>query len=205
MADENNPAQPVGEVTPPTPAPTTNPTGGETNYEELLKTDTSLQNFLTGRVQTATQTAVNEALEKQRILQDEKVTEAEKLAKMNKEEKQAYELKKAQEEITRYKQQESVRGLKEEAIKSASEKGVPLSLVELIPFAHIKADEVNAHLDSMKSEFDNAVKEGVASALDGAGMPRGAGAQAKAFTKEEIGKMSAEEINKNWANIKNSL
>lgn len=68
MAKNNNTAQPVGEVTPPTPAPVTTQTGGETNYEELLKTDTVLQNFLNGRLQTATQTAVQEALEKQRVM-----------------------------------------------------------------------------------------------------------------------------------------
>lgn len=166
----------------------TNPQGGEPagavenqtaqpNYEELIKTDKTLQSFLDSRVQSATTTAVQKALEKQRILSDEKATEAEKLAKMNKEEKQAYELKKAQDEIAKYKLQESVRGLKEEALKTANEKGVPVSMVELIPFAHIKAEEVNTHLDNLKVVYDKAVADGIAKALDGAGTPNGAGAE----------------------------
>lgn len=145
------------------------------NYEELIKTDKSLQSFLDGRIQSATSTAVQNALEKQRVLSDEKATEAEKLAKMTKDEKKDYELKKANDEIARYKAQGNARALKDEAFKLAAEKGVPNSLVEIIPFDSIKAEDVQTQVDNIKSVYDKAVADGIAKALDGAGTPNGAG------------------------------
>ena len=169
-----------------TPADLAPPAEGKPNYEELLETDNDLKTLLNGKVQTAVQAE----LEKQRVLSDEKSTEAQKLAKMNSDEKRAYELKKAQEEIVRYQTLESVRALKEEALKTASEKAIPSSLVDLIPFAHIKAEEVNTHLEGLKTAFDTAVSQGIAIALDGAGTPKSMGDKAQGTSKETFAKMS---------------
>lgn len=176
--------QHFAEDAPPSTPPATPPAQADTppNYEETIKTDKALQSFLDSKVKTATAAALSEYEEKQRVLSDEKATEAQKLAKMNETEKHAYELKKAQEEIERYKLQDSVRGLKEEALKTASTKGIPASLVDLIPFGSVKAEEVNTIIDSLKATYDGAVKDGIAQALNGAGAPKGAGGAAKPQT-----------------------
>ena len=160
-----------------------------TNYDELLKTDSNLQSWLDKRVNTATQTAVQKALEKERLLADEKVSEAEKLAKMNKEERSAYELQKIKQELEQYKAREAANGLKSEALKVASEQGVPAELVELIPFSNVTAEQVSQKIGEMKAVFDSAVAAQVAKSLSGAGAPKGGPETAPVMTKERFEKL----------------
>lgn len=176
------------------------------NYDELIKTDTVLQSWLDKKVNTATMTAVQNALEKERVLADEKATEAEKLARMSAAEKQEYLLKKAKSEIEQLKSQNAVRDLKDQAMKLAAEKQVPIPLVELLPYGSLKAEDVVAQIDGLKAVYDQAVADGIAQALSGAGTPQ-AGAQVKAatYTPEQLRGMSSEEINKNWDAVKASL
>ena len=165
-----------GELTSQEPSggePTGQVAGEAVDYAERIKTDKALQSFLDTKVQAATQTAVQKALEKERLLADEKATEAEKLAAMNEKERQAYELKKANDEISRLKAEASARGLKDQALQMAADKGVPAELAELIPFAYVKADAVAGKLDGIKTVYDKAVAGGIAKALDGAGTPKG--------------------------------
>lgn len=169
------------------------PAGAEpnapTNYDELLKTDKTLQSWLDKRVNTATQTAVQSALEKERLLADEKVSEAEKLAKMNKEERSAYELQKVRRELEQYKAREAANGLRTEALKVASEQGVPAELVELIPFGNVTAEEVSRKIGEMKAVFDAAVADKVAKSLSGSGVPKGGQAGKAAVTPEDFSRM----------------
>ena len=53
---------------PPGGAPAGAEVAGAIDYAERIKTDKSLQSFLDTRVQAATQTAVQKALEKERLL-----------------------------------------------------------------------------------------------------------------------------------------
>lgn len=169
------------------------PAGAEsnapTNYDELLKTDKTLQSWLDRRVNTATQTAVQTALEKERLLADEKVSEAEKLAKMNKEERSAYELQKVKRELEQYKAREAAGSLRAEALKVAAEQGVPAEMVELIPFSSVTAEEVSEKISQMKAVFDAAVAARVAKSLSGSGTPKGGAAGEQAVTKEDVRKM----------------
>ncbi|WP_195984069.1 DUF4355 domain-containing protein [Clostridium sp. D33t1_170424_F3] len=176
------------------------------NYDDLIKTDKGLQSWLDGRVNAATTTAVKNALEKERILADEKATEAEKLAKLSEGEKQEYLYKKAQNEIAQLKAQNAARELKDQAMKLAAEKKIPVTLAELLPYESMKADDVAARMDGLKAVYDQAVADGIAQALSGAGTPQAGGKpQGTSYTLEQLKGMSAEEINKNWDAVKASL
>lgn len=176
------------------------------NYDDLLKTDKSLQSWLDSRVSKASQTAVQNALEKERLLADEKASEAEKLAAMSEREKQEYLLKKAKDEIAQLKAEVNTRQLKDQAMRIAEEKKVPIPLAELLSFEHLKAEEVAERIDGIKTVYDQAVAAGISQALSGAGTPQGGSAE-KSFTysMDQIRSMSPDEINKNWDAIKASL
>lgn len=176
------------------------------NYDDLLKTDKALQSWLDSRVSKASQTAVQNALEKERLLADEKASEAEKLAAMSEREKQKYLLKKAKDEIAQLKAEVSTRQLKDQAMRIAEEKKVPIPLAELLSFEHLKAEEVAERIDSIKIVYDQAVAAGISQALSGAGTPQGSPAQKTAtYSMDQIRGMSPDEINKNWDAIKASL
>lgn len=143
------------------------------DYAELAKTDAALQGYLEQATKSAVATAVQAALDKERLLADEKVSEAEKLAKMTKDEKQAYEFKQLQAKLANYEAEKSRDALKAEALKIASEQAVPAVLIELLPFEKLKAEEVKTSVEAVKAVFDKAVADGVAGALDNAGKPTG--------------------------------
>ncbi len=159
------------------------------NYDELLKTDKGLQSWLDRRVNAATQTAVQKALEKERLLADEKVSEAEKLARMTKEEKTAYELEKLKRQLADYEAEKAANSLRAEALKLAAEQGLPAELAELIPFGSVTAEEVSRKLSGMKAVFDGAVAAQVAKSLAGAGTPKGGPEGGQGVTEEEVRKM----------------
>lgn len=159
------------------------------NYDEIIKTDKALQSWLDRRVGAATQNAVKSALEKERMLADEKVSEAEKLAKMNKEERNAYEMQKIKKELDQYKAREAANGLRTEALKIAAEQGVPTELVELIPFESVDAEAVSIKISEMKTAFESAVSAQVAKNLSGAGAPTGGQSTTAKVTESEFAKM----------------
>lgn len=161
-----------------------------TDYAELAKTDTALQSFLNTRIKAETDTAIQKALEKERLLADEKATEAEKLAAMTESEKQKYQLKKAQEEINKLKSEANTRALKDQAMQIANEKKIPASLIGLLPFEGLKAEDVANKIDEIKSIYDKAVSDGIAQALSGAGTPAGIGHGGAAVAKDAYQKMS---------------
>lgn len=156
------------------------------DFDERIKSDPVLQSWLDKRVTAATGSAVQKALEKERLLASEKATEAEKLAAMSEKEKAAYELKKAQDEIARLKQAENIRGLKDQALKIAAEKEVPAALVELLPFSEMKAEDVSQNIHSLKEVYSKAVADGIAHALSGAGAPSGSAKGAESNPKQGL-------------------
>lgn len=131
------------------------------NYEELIKTDKELQAFLDSRVTSSNKTAIENAKKQWQLELDTEKTEAEKLEKMNKEQKLEYQAQKerrakenALAELNAYK-------LKEQALKVASEKGLDVSLLNLIDFKTISAEELSTNIDNMTSVFNKAVEKAV--------------------------------------------
>ena len=95
------------------------------------------------------------------IEQDEKLTEAEKLASMSEKQKHEYELKKIQREKDDAYAELNAYKLKDQTLKIAEEKGLPTSLVELLDFKQIKADEVESRIDAINEVYKKAVENGV--------------------------------------------
>lgn len=91
------------------------------------------------------------ATEKSKLLQDieAKRNEAEKLAKMKEDERLQYERDKAEKELNELKIQLNAKNLKDEAVKIASEKELPISYLDLIDFTKESAESINAKLQSI--------------------------------------------------------
>ena len=89
--------------------------------------------------------------------------EAEKLAKMKDDERRNYELEQARKKQEEAELKLSAYELKEEAIKMANipETQVDVSLLNLIDFRSIKAEQVEPTIKNIKKVFDSAVENEV--------------------------------------------
>ena len=109
------------------------------------------------RVQKAIETAKG----KWKEINDIEKTEAEKLAKMNKEQKLEYEAQKEKQEKENALAELNAYKMKEEAIKIASDKGVDISLLNLIDFKTVTAEKLNENIENLSSVFNRAVEKAV--------------------------------------------
>lgn len=91
------------------------------------------------------------ATEKSKLLQEveAKRNEAEKLAKMKEDERLQYEKSKVEQELNDLKVQLNAKNLKDEAVKIASEKGLPLQYLDLVDFTKETAESINAKLQNI--------------------------------------------------------
>lgn len=125
--------------------------------DELLAEDKELQSQYDTKVTNSLKTAKTKW---QEDLEAEK-TEAEKLAKMKSDEKLQYQLEKEKSEKDNALAELNAYKLKEEAIKVASEKGLDVSLLNLIDFKTVTAEELNTNIENMTSVFNKAVEKAV--------------------------------------------
>lgn len=133
------------------------PTGTETKvqtFDEVL-TNKEYQAEFDRRVQKAIETAKGKWQE----INDAEKTEAEKLAKMNKEQKLEYEAQKEKQEKENVLAELNAYKMKEEAIKIASEKGLEVSLLNLIDFKTVTAEKLNENIDNLSRVFNKAVEK----------------------------------------------
>jgi hypothetical protein len=91
------------------------------------------------------------AAENSKLLQsiEAKKNEAEKLAKMKEEERLQYERDKVQGELNELKIQLNAKNLKDEATKIASEKGLPISYLELVDFTKETAESIDGKIQTL--------------------------------------------------------
>lgn len=143
---------------------TTNNTGAteatetkKKTLDELLAEDKELQSQYDTKVTNSLKTARTKW---QEDLEAEK-TEAEKLAKMKSDEKFQYQLEKEKAEKDNALAELNAYKLKEEAIKIASEKGLDVSLLNLINFKATTAEELNTNIDNISKVFNKAVEKAV--------------------------------------------
>ncbi len=107
------------------------------------------------------------ASEKQKIReellkeQEEQRTEAEKMANMKAEEKLKYQAEKDRKEKEEAIAKLNAYELKEQAVKIAQETELDVSLVDLINFRSITAEDLNNSLKTIKTSFDKAVEKRV--------------------------------------------
>jgi len=135
------------------------PTGTENKtqtFDEVLS-NKEYQAEFDRRVQKAIETAKGKWQE----INDAEKTEAEKLAKMNKEQKLEYEAQKEKQEKENALAELNAYKMKEQATKIASEKGLEVSLLDLIDFRTITAEKLNENIDNLSIVFNKAVERTV--------------------------------------------
>lgn len=127
-------------------------------FDEMLK-ESNYQSEFDKKVQKSLETAKA----KWEAEQEAKQSEAEKLAKMKDDERRNYELEQARKKQEEAELKLSAYELKEEAIKMANnpETQVDVSLLNLIDFRSIKAEQVEPTIKNIKKVFDSAVENEV--------------------------------------------
>lgn len=127
-------------------------------FDEMLK-ESNYQSEFDKKVQKSLETAKA----KWEAEMEAKQSEAEKLAKMKDDERRNYELEQAQKKQEEAELKLSAYELKEEAIKMANtpEMQVDVSLLNLINFRDIKAEQVEPTIKNIKKVFDSAVENEV--------------------------------------------
>lgn len=138
--------------------------GTKATFDDLLK-DKDYQAEFDKRVSKAITTReanLKDELRKQwELEQNEKLSEAEKLASMNEKQKHEYELKKIMREKEEAEATLNAYKLKDQTLKMAEEKGLPSSLVELLDFRQIKAEDVENKINSILEVYKKAVENGI--------------------------------------------
>jgi hypothetical protein len=92
---------------------------------------------------------------------EEKRTEAEKLANMNAEEKHKYELEKLAKERDEAISRLNAYELKEQAIKIANEKELPISLLNVIDYTKEDAESIKTKIDEIEVVYKQAIQSGI--------------------------------------------
>lgn len=136
---------------------------GTKTFDEILSEgyQAEFDRRMTKGINTAIAKREAELRKQWEIEQDEKLTEAEKLASMNEKQKHEYELKKIQREKDDAYAELNAYKLKDQTLKIAEEKGLPTSLVELLDFKQIKAEDVENRIDAINEVYRKAVENGV--------------------------------------------
>lgn len=127
-------------------------------FDEMLK-ESNYQSEFDRKVQKSLDTA----RAKWEAEQEAKQSEAEKLAKMKEDERKDYEIDKARKEKEEAEAKLNAYELKEQAIEMANkpETKVDVSLLNLIDFKSIKAEQVEPTIKNIKKVFDSAVENEV--------------------------------------------
>lgn len=136
----------------------------ESTAESVEKVETSkeeVKTFTRDEVNKIVNAETNKALEKYKEQVEAEKTEAEKLAKMKSDEKLQYQLEKEKTEKDDALAELNAYKLKEEAIKIASEKGLEVSLLNLIDFRSVTAEKLNENIDNLSTVFNKAVEKTV--------------------------------------------
>lgn len=169
----------------PVPEPEPGPEPAPQSFDDILK-NKDYQAEFDRRIQKALGTAK----EKWDALMDDKLSEAEKLAKMTKEEKTQYQQQKREKELADKEAAITRRELMAEAKNSLTEKGLPVSLAELLDYAD--ADRCSKSIVALEKAFNQAVQAQVDKKLEG-GKPIKKAPPDETITKEQFAKFGYKE------------
>ena len=172
------------------------------SFEDVLK-DPKMQSEFDKRVAKALETSrakmETEIAEKIAAAK----TEAEKLAKMNAEQKAQYEQQKRETELAAREAEITKRELSATAKETLAEKGLPIQLADILNYS--SAEDCKTSIEAVEKAFTEAVQKSVDEKLKGGNPIKKAPATGKVFTKEELAKMTPEEINQNWDAVQASM
>jgi hypothetical protein len=198
----------------PQPEPNTDPAPQLVDFAELLKTNKDFQAYVDRAVTDRTKTAVQNAIQKQQRLNDEKLSESERLKEMTAEQRAVYFEQKFKDlEKARSKDKE-VESMKEQTVSMLGEHGIPAAFLGVFDFDGATAEDIRQRVGMLseyeyypKGELAKRVSEGVNDRLKGGSIPKSGGADpaARAYSMADIGKMTPDQINKNWDTIAKSL
>jgi hypothetical protein len=126
-------------------------------FDDLLKENKEYQSEFDKKIAKALETAKIK-WEKEA---EEKRTEAEKLASMNAEEKHKYELEKLAKERDEAISRLNAYELKEQAIKIANEKELPISLLNVIDYTKENAESIKTKIEEIEVVYKQAIQSGI--------------------------------------------
>lgn len=131
--------------------------------DELLASDKDYQSEYDKKVTQAMKTRLDNERKKWEEEQKSKLAEAERLAKMDEEQKKSYELQQITDRATKAELALNAYKLKDETIRQASEKGIPIDLIQTLDFEKETAESITSKLDifekTYKSERERAIDE----------------------------------------------
>ncbi|WP_016821849.1 DUF4355 domain-containing protein [Paenibacillus polymyxa] len=113
------------------------------------------------------------------------------------------EVEKLRAEVENMKLEKQRERLTSQAIKIASEKKLPLPLVDF--FIGTDEDATTANLDMLEQSLQLAIQQQVEQRLKGDGYTPPAGSTGSTFTLDSIKGMSQNEINQHWDQVKQAL
>jgi hypothetical protein len=123
------------------------------DYEALYGTDKTLQSFVDKAVTKATQTAVQNALQKQQRLNDEQLSESERLKEMTAEQRALYFEQKYKDAEKARARDKEVESLKTQTISMLAESGVPDIFLDVFDFNNATAEDIRQRV-SMLGEYE---------------------------------------------------
>lgn len=167
--------------------------------EQFLQSDKEAKGWFDSTVDKRTA----KSLETWKTNQLEGLLDAEIKKRFPAKDEKEIEMEKLRAEVENMKLEKQRERLTSQAIKTASEKKLPLQLVDFF----IGADEesTNANLSVFEKSLQSAIQQQVEQRLKGDGYTPPADSTGKTFTLDAIKGMSSDEINKNWDQVKQVL
>lgn len=135
---------------------------------------------------------VTAALKKQEEKYKDKVEEAKKLAVMNEKDRYEYELQQREKRVAEMEKELAISHMKDEATKVLAEKGLSISLVDLV--VNEDADTTNANISLLEKAFKQSVKDEVEKRLAAKVPLKSLPTTDGTITKEQFFKLSSQDM-----------
>lgn len=174
---------------------------GKKSFDDFLK-DPANQSEFDKRVAKALETQKGKMQQDIQAQIDNARTEAEKLAKMTAQQKAQYESDKREKDLAAREAEITKRELSAQAKETLADKGLPVQLADILNYE--SAETCQASIAAVEKAFRDAVGKAVDDKLKGKD-PMKKAPEGTSFTKEQIAKMTPEEINKNWDAVQASM
>jgi hypothetical protein len=113
------------------------------------------------------------------------------------------ELEKLRADFEAAQKQLALKGVKEKAVSLASQKNIPLEILDF--FIQEDEEKTNTNLSTFESVMEKYITAKVDERLKGSYQPPAGSGTGKTFTLDAIKNMSPDEINKNWDSISKVL
>ena len=181
----------------------------ETKEETTEEVKTYTEDELKEQLQKETDRRVSDAIKKREAKFKEELEErlkterkeVERLAQLSEKEKEQEMSEKARKELEEREKALQKKELLSDTKDILSEEQLPTKFAEILIAED--AESTNERIKSFRTEWQKAIDAAVDERMRGK-TPK-AGATGKGFTREEIEKMSPEEVNKNWPQISKQM